>query len=77
MTNRELLLQAMPLYSLSEEEWNLFISHLDKVKNPQLLQILEKIKTNQSRLEVIGNYLDYFADAMEEPVRVDSVQIRA
>lgn len=58
-------------------DWDLFLNHIEKTDDPELLQTLEKIKTNQSRLEVIGNYLDYFADVIDEPIREESVQISA
>jgi hypothetical protein len=77
MTNKDLLIQAMPLFSLSQKEWDLFLNHIEKINDPELLQTLEKIKTNQTRLEVIGNYLDYFADVIDEPIRDESIQISA
>ena len=74
MTNRELLFKAMPIVSLSRQEWEMFERHLVEVKRKDgdLNGVLEKLFTNQSRIEVIGNYFDYFADTLDEEVRDDS-----
>ncbi len=73
MTNRELLQKAMPLTSLSKAEWNLFQKHLSEVKDSSLLNLLEKLQSNQSRIEIISNYLDYYADTLNESVCSESI----
>ncbi len=73
MTNRELLQKAMPLSSLSNAEWNLFQKHLAEVKNPKLLELLQKLQTNQSRIEILSNYLDYYADTLSDSVCKNSI----
>lgn len=75
MTNKELLLQAMPLCTLSRNEWDIFLHYLDQINNATLRLTMEKLKINQSRIEVIGNYLDYFADTIEQPICEKSVPI--
>ena len=77
-TNRELLNKAMPFRSLSRKEWNTFISHLEQVEksaDTETLKILHTLFTNQARIEVLGNYFDYYSDTLEEPVRDNSVEI--
>ena len=68
MTHRELLQKAMPLTSLSEQEWNALNDYLEKVSGNQICSILNTLVINQSRLEIISNYLDYFADKLDEKV---------
>lgn len=75
MTNRDLLLQAMPLCTLAENEWDIFLHYLDKTDNATLRQTLNKLKLNQSRLEIIANYLDYFSDTIEQPLKEKSIPI--
>ena len=75
MTNKDLLLQAMPLCTLAENEWDIFLHYLDKIDNTTLRQTLNKLKLNQSRLEVIANYLDCFSDIIEQPIKDKSTPI--
>ena len=75
MTNRDLLLQAMPLCTLAESEWDIFLHYLDKIDNATLRHTMNKLKLNQSRLEIIGNYLDYFSDKIEQPINEKSIPI--
>lgn len=72
MTNKELLLQAMPLCTLSENEWDIFLHYLDKINNATLKQTMNKLKFNQARIEIIGNYLDYYSDIADQPVNKKS-----
>ena len=60
MTNRELLQKAMPLISLTENEWNVLNDYLQKVSGTQISAILDKLITNQSRIEIMSNYADYY-----------------
>lgn len=80
LTNKELLLNAMPLVSLSRNEWNSFHKHMEKVEREQgedsvIFKILETLNMNQSRLEVRSNYLAYFGDVLEEKVREESTEL--
>ena len=68
MTNRELLQKAMPLKSLSEQEWNVLNDYVEKLKDNSIYVVLQTLITNQSRIEVMANYFDYFADKLDEPV---------
>ena len=77
MTNRELVQMAMPLTSLTEQEWNILNDYLAKVSGNQIYTILNTLKTNQSRLEVMSNYFDYYNDILDEPVRQCSVELQA
>ena len=75
MTNKELLLQAMPLCTLSRNEWDIFLHYLDQINNATLRHTMEKLKLNQSRIEIIGNYLDYFSDNIEQQINEKSTPI--
>lgn len=73
MTNKDLLNKAMPLKSLSEMEWDLINDYVTKIKDKSIAGIINKLCTNQARLEITRNYLDYYFDFMEEPVRKESL----
>jgi len=80
MTNRELMMRAMPLKSLSRKDWNTLSRHIEETTrngDPAVLAVLEALRMNQSRLEVISNYTDYYGDIMDEQVREESVQVGA
>ena len=77
MTNRELLQKAMPLTSLSEKEWNVLNDYLAKVSGTQISAILNKLIKNQSRIEIMSNYFDYYNDVLDKPVRQCSVELQA
>ena len=77
MTNRELLQKAMPLTSLSEQEWNILNDYLVKVSGTQISAILNTLITNQSRIEIMTNYFDAYGDILDEPVRQCNVQLQA
>lgn len=79
LTNKDLVQKAMPLISLSRVEWNLFIKHVEEVEKSNdysLLKVLQTLIKNQARIEVIGNYNDYYADVLESPVRENSVPVQ-
>ena len=77
MTNRELLQKAMPLTSLAENEWNVLNDYLQKVSGTQISAILDKLITNQSRIEIMSNYADYYFDNLDKPLPRCSVELRA
>lgn len=82
MTNRELVQKAMPLLSLSRKEWSILLKHIEDVERSQgdssaAFKILQKLHTNQARIEVMGNYNDYYFDILDEPIRDCSCEIQA
>jgi len=82
MTNRDLVQKAMPLFSLSKKEWSIFLKHLEDVERSegeksQPFKVLQKIQTNQARIEVMGNYNDYYSDILDELVRDCSCELQA
>ena len=74
LTNRELLLNAMPLFSLSRNQWNIILQYASS-QSGELSKALEVMITNQSRLEVIRNYRDYYDDKLDEQVCNESVEL--
>ena len=72
MTNRELLQQAMPLVSLSNTQWEQITKHLEKQKG-EIMEVLNILLVNQSRLEVRSNYRDFYDDKLDEQVLENSV----
>ena len=67
MTNRELLQQAMPLTSLTESQWETLLKHVQEVKGV-LHETLATLISNQSRLEIISNYSDYYSDTLNNQI---------
>lgn len=77
MTNRELLLTAMPMVSLTRRQWDAVRELLLRTEEgTELHAALSAMAGNQARLEVIDNYLDYMADTMEAEVRDVSLELR-
>lgn len=72
LTNRELLLNAMPLVSLSRKQWNLILDHIQGT-NGELLKVFETMIGNQSKIEVMSNYLEYYYEHIEDPVNEESI----
>lgn len=72
MTNREILSKAMPLSSLTSDQWDELKKHDEEVErsgNTKLSAALKTLQENQSRLEVMGNYFDYYGDVIDDPVK--------
>ena len=67
MTNRELIQTAMPLSSLTERQWEALIKHVQDI-NGVLHEALETLISNQSRLEIISNYSDYYGDTLNNQI---------
>ena len=80
LTNKELLLNAMSLSSLSREQWNIIVRHVNNVEqlegsDSELLKALELLVTNQSKMEITNNYFDCYMRELNDPVREQSVLI--
>ena len=78
MTNKELMIKAMPLNTLSNAQWKIITKHVEEIErsgNKELLDALDALQTNQARIEVMSNYNDYYSDVMDEPVRAESISI--
>ena len=67
MTNRGLLQQAMPLSSLTESQWETLLKYSQEV-NGVLHEALATLISNQSRLEIISNYSDYYGDTLNNQI---------
>lgn len=72
-TNRDLLKKAMPMSSLSKTQWEKIISLMEEVQDPELYHTLETITSNQAKLEVVNNYMNYFKDAINKTVINDGI----
>lgn len=46
---------------------------MEGIQDPELYQALEIITSNQAKLEVVNNYLNYFKDAMNKTVINDGI----
>lgn len=79
LTNRELLQNAMPLSSLSRKQWNMLLKHIENIEcaegESELFKTLETLMNNQTRIEVIGNYVSFYKDTLDDPVSEKAVRI--
>ena len=75
MTNKDLLNKAMPLTSLSNAEWDLITDYAAKIKDKSIVGIINKLCTNQARLEITRNYLDYYFDKIDDQVNRQSLPL--
>ena len=77
MTNRELLQKAMPLSTLSQSQWDMLNKHIEQVEQSDFLlfSALSKLIQNQSRMEIISNYQDYYSDKMDSKLSEVSTEI--
>ena len=76
LTRRGLLQTAMPLSTLSRVQWNAVLNHVRAVEvvgNTDLYDAIQTLVRNQSRIEILGDYQDYFHDTLDEPVREDAI----
>ena len=82
MTNRDLVNKAMPLMTLTREQWEAVINHLDELekyngRNTPLYQAFKTLQDNQAKLEVMGDYFESINYEVDEPVRQNSVPVLA
>ena len=79
LTNRELVRNAMPLIGLSREQWNSLLEHCEELTvssgNHILIDALKTLVVNQSRLEVINNYLEYHIDKIDSLITEKSSRL--
>ena len=80
LTNRELVMNAMPLVSLSREQWNSIIEHCEENEvtngcDSILVIALKTMIVNQSRLEVMSNYFDYHLEDLDNQVCEKSARL--
>ena len=75
MTNKDLLNKAMSLTSLSNDEWDLITEYTARINDRQIAGIIDKLCTNQARLEITRNYLDYYFDKTDDLVNSQSLPI--
>ena len=82
MTNRDLVNKAMPLVTLSREQWEAVIKHLDELEryngcSTALYQAFKTLQDNQAKIEVMGDYFDAINYEYDEPVRQNSIPVLA
>ena len=73
MTNRDLLEQAMPMSTLTRQEWSAIQEHAEYLerteKDSKLCNAVKQLLVNQARLEVRSSYLDHFNETLDDDVR--------
>ena len=74
MTHRELIQKAMPLVNLTDKEWDLVEKHIEK-QDLVLKTAFNKLIQNQSKLEIVTNYLDYFGDRLDETTPKETFEL--
>lgn len=75
MTNRELLQKAMPLYSLTNDQWHLIERHIEKVSDIDLKSVLKTLLANQAKLETLNMVSDYYSDLYSNPISNKTYEI--
>lgn len=78
LTKKEMVSAAMPIMSLSREQWNSLLKHIKQVEQNEpaesvLVKTLEKISSNQAKLEVISRFFDSYIKEIDDPVNEESV----
>ena len=76
MTNRELLQKAMPLYNLTNDQWQLIENHLEKVSDGDLKSVLKTLHENQAKLETLNMVSDYYSDLYSNPIINKTYEIK-
>lgn len=79
LTKRNILMKAMPLFTLSNSQWSAIQKHIDKVEETEgagteLFNALQTLQTNQAKIEVMGDYFDYYGRNLDDPVREEGIQ---
>lgn len=74
MIQKDLLKIAMPLVSLSQEEWNVLNSFVENTKTkPELHKVLTTLCSNQAKIEVAANYSFFYN--LEEALPDKSIEL--
>lgn len=74
MTNKELILKAMPLYNLTNDQWDSVQKLIETTSDKLLLSALETITSNQSKIETLCMIFDSNPD-INNTVRQERVQL--
>ena len=77
-TKRNLLNKAMPLFSLSQSQWEAVNSHLEKIEisdgaDIELYNALRTLQSNQAKIEIMDEYCDYYGRNLDDPVREEGI----
>lgn len=79
MTNKDLLEQAMPMHSLTRQEWiaiQEYTEYLERTEKGSILYTaIKQLLVNQARLEVRSNYLDHFNETLDDDVGENKLPI--
>lgn len=75
MTNRELILKAMPMHNLTNNQWNAIQKLADQTKDNVLESALKILICNQSKIETLCMIFDNCSDISEQESREETVEI--
>ena len=76
LTNKELLVNALPIMSLSRKQWNAFMAHMESLESEGETELFSALKTlcrNQSKIEILSAFGFYYNKELNEPVAADSI----
>lgn len=78
ITKRSLLNKAMPLFSLSNSQWEAVSRHLEKIESSdgadmELYNALRTLQANQAKIEIMDEYCDYYGRNLDDPVREEGI----
>ena len=75
MTNRELILKAMPMHNLTNSQWNAVQKLAEQTKDSVSASALKILLCNQSKLEIMCMLFDNCSDILGEESRKDTVEL--
>ena len=78
INRRELLTLAMPFVNLTKSQWDTLLEITEEVKltNSKLYQILEILKANQARIEIMADYFEYYGGVLDRPLEEENKEIQ-
>lgn len=74
ITYKDKLFHALPLVSLTRKQWKQILKLAEAVESEQeTFKALETLIDNQCRLEIIGDYAEYFKDSLNKQIAEKSM----
>ena len=74
MTNREIIAKAMPLYNLTNSQWEEINKLIEHTKEKVLLSAIKTLVTNQARIETMCVIFDCNNDLLDNIVREETTE---
>ena len=78
LTNKDLLVNALPIMSLSRNQWNAFMKLLESVEREGESDLFDALKTlcrNQSKIEILSAFGFYYNQDLSSQVPEKSIEL--